>query len=57
MMVESFPENITCSDAVVFKKWVKQCHENNVNLSDHETKNVFSFTNFSKTTAPKQLIF
>ena len=48
MVVESFPENITCRGAVVFEKWVKQCHENNFRLSDRETKkflackNVFS---------------
>ena len=29
MIEESFPENITCRGAVVFGKWVKQCHENN----------------------------
>ena len=32
MIVDSFPENITCWGAVVFGKWVKQCHENNLRL-------------------------
>ena len=64
MIVENFPENITCRGAVVFEKWVKQCHGNSFCLSDDETKivlackNVFSlycFTHFI--TAPPQLIF
>ena len=52
MIVESFSENIACWGAVVFEKWVKQCHENNFHLSDHETKiilackNVFFLTLF-----------
>ena len=28
MIAESFPSNITYWGAVVFEKWVKQCHEN-----------------------------
>ena len=40
MIVEKFPENITCWGGVVFEKRVKQCQENNFLLSDHETENV-----------------
>ena len=38
MTVKSFPENISCWGAVVFEKLVKQRHENNFRLGDHETK-------------------
>ena len=53
MIVESFPENLTCWGNVVFEKWVKQCYENNFHLGDHD----IVLTNFSKTTAPQQQIF
>ena len=45
MIVESFPENITCCGAVVFEKRVKQCHENNFRLGDHEAKIILACKN------------
>jgi hypothetical protein len=66
MIVESFPLNIACRGAVVFEKLVKQLHENNFRLSDHETKIILAFKNvyhdnvfliFSNTAAPQQVIF
>ena len=45
MIVESFPLNIACRGAVVFEKLVKQLHENNFRLSDHETKTILACKN------------
>ena len=61
MIVESFPVNIRCWGAVVFEKWVIQCHENTFShVSWSVRRKLFSwhcFTHFSKTTAPQQVIF
>ena len=64
--MESFPSNITYWGAVVFEKWVKQCHENTflhakiIFVSWSLRRKLFSwhcFTHFSKTTAPQHVIF
>ena len=66
MIVESFSGNIICRGAVVFEKGVKQWHENNFRLGDHETKIILACKTvffhdivllFSHITAPHQLIF
>ena len=49
MIVESFPENITCRGAVVFGKLVKQCHENYFN----HLQTYFHDIVLSKATAPQ----
>ena len=64
MIVESFPSNITYWGAVVFEKWVKQCHENTF-VNDFKKiclmrQKLFSwhcFTHFPKTTVPQRVIF
>ena len=64
MNVESFPSNITYWGAVVFEKWVKQCHENTFVNDENYFRlmrwKIFSlhcFTHFPKTTAPQHVIF
>ena len=66
MIVESVPQNISCWGAVVFEKWVKQCHENTflhakiIFVSWSVRRKSFSwhcFNNFSKTTAPPRVRF
>ena len=62
LIAESVPKIL---GALVFEKWVKQCHENTflhakIMFSWLLRRKLFSlhcFTNFSKTTAPQQVIF
>ena len=64
MIVESFPSNITYWGAVVFEKWVKQCHENtfvidlnNFGLMSPKLFSCHCFTHSPKTRAPQHVMF